>query len=254
MMTGYPLGMILLIVVTILIYFGLAHRVLDRLRISDKTALLLVGLLIVGSFINIPITNGPPRVSVNVGGALVPFGLAIYLLLKAGTSKEWIRALIATVATVVAIVLTNRYLFAADDPWQGGIDFIDPLYVYPIIAAVVAYIAGRSRRSAFVAATLGMLSLDVFHYFQLASTGIPGRVAMGGAGAFDAIILAGIGAVLLAEIIGEGRERLQGGPESEGKPPELLKSLDGAFPQAAQKPLPSDMDKKEPGERDDQDE
>lgn len=254
MMSGYPLGMILLIVVTILIYFGLAHRVLDRLRITDRTALLLVALLIIGSFINIPISDGPPRVSVNVGGALVPLGLAVYLLIKAGTSKEWIRALIATAATVVAIVLTNRYLFAADDPWQGGIDFIDPLYVYPIIAALVAYIIGRSRRSAFIAATLGMLSLDVFNYIQLATTGVPGRVAIGGAGAFDAIIIAGIGAVLLAEIIGEGRERLQGGPESEGKPPELLKSLDRAMPQAAQKPLSSERNAEQPKERGKQDE
>lgn len=253
-MTGYPLGMILLIVVTILIYFGLAHRVLDRLRINDRTALLVVVLLIIGSFINIPLTQGPPAVSVNLGGALVPLGLSVYLLLKAGTSKEWIRALIATAFTIAAITLTNRYLFAADDPWQGGFDFIDPLYVYPIIAALVAYIAGRSRRSAFVAATLGMLSLDVINYIQLANDGIPSRVAIGGAGAFDAIIIAGIGAVLLAEIIGEGRERLQGGPESKGKPRELLESLDRAKPQPAQKPLHSERNTEQPREREDQDE
>ncbi|NLC76561.1 MAG: DUF1614 domain-containing protein [Clostridia bacterium] len=248
-MSGYPLGMILLIVVAILIYFGLAHRVLDRLRLSDRAALLLVGLLIVGSFINIPLTGGPPSVSVNVGGALVPLGLALYLLITAGTAKEWIRALLATGVTVGVIALTNRYLFTEDDPWQGGINFIDPLYVYPIIAALVAYIVGRSRRSAFIAAILGMLSLDVINYIQLTVTGIPGRVAVGGAGAFDAIVLAGLGAVLLAEIIGEGRERLQGGPESEGKPPELLRNLDRAVPQAAHKPLPSQGESQQHQER-----
>ena len=39
---------------------------------------------------------------------------------------------------------------------------------------------------------------------------------IGGAGAFDSLILAGILAVLLAELVGETRERLQGGPKSEG--------------------------------------
>ncbi|HHW07357.1 MAG TPA: DUF1614 domain-containing protein [Clostridia bacterium] len=246
-MSGYPLGIILLIVVTILIYFGLAHRVLDRLRINDRTALLLLGAIIAGSFINIPITDGPPAVTVNVGGALIPFGLAVYLLAKAGTRAEWIRAIVATAITVVVITLVNRYLFA-DDPWRGRIDFIDPLLAYPIVAAVVAYLAGRSRRSAFVAATLGVLSLDVMNYIQLVNNKIPGRVAFGGGGAFDAVIMAGIGAVILAEIIGESRERLQGGPEKEGRPPELLESLDKAVPQPAQKPLA-----KEPQERKDHD-
>lgn len=244
-MSGYPLGMILLIVVTILIYFGLAHRVLDRLRINDRTALLLLGAIIVGSFINIPLTDGPPEVTINVGGALIPLGLAVYLLIKAGTSKEWIRALIATGLTVLVITLVNRYLFA-DDPWRSRLDFIDPLLVYPITASLVAYLAGRSRRSAFIAATLGILSLDIINYVQLVSGNIPGRVAIGGGGAFDAVVIAGIGAVILAEIIGESRERLQGGPTEEGKPPELLQSLDRAIPQASRKPL-----EKEPEERKD---
>jgi len=246
-MGGYPLGRILLIVVTILIYFGLAHRVLDRLRINDRTALLLLGAIIAGSFINIPVTDGPPAVTVNVGGALIPLGLSLYLLVKAGTRTEWIRAVVATGITVAVITVVNRYLFA-DDPWRGRIDFIDPLLVYPIVAAVVAYLAGRSRRSAFVAATLGVLSLDVMNYFYLVNNNVPGRVAFGGGGAFDAVIMAGIGAVILAEIIGEGRERLQGGPKEEGKAPELLQSLDRAMPQPAQKPLAKDAQERTDGD------
>ena len=38
------------------------------------------------------------------------------------------------------------------------------------------------------------------------------RTAIGGAGVFDAMIVAGIIAVALAEIVGETRERLSGGP------------------------------------------
>jgi hypothetical protein len=50
-------------------------------------------------------------------------------------------------------------------------------------------------------------------------------MAIGGAGAFDAIVLAGIVAILLAELIGESLERLTGGPKTEGRPPELVKGL-----------------------------
>ena len=57
-MTRLPIGMIVLIVVSALIYFGLAQRVLDRMKLSDKGALIVVAALIVGSFITIPITGG----------------------------------------------------------------------------------------------------------------------------------------------------------------------------------------------------
>ena len=48
---------------------------------------------------------------------------------------------------------------------------------------------------------------------------------IGGAGIFDSIVLAGLVAVLLAEILGETRERLQGGPATRGRDPELLRHL-----------------------------
>ncbi|WP_227766156.1 DUF1614 domain-containing protein [Zhaonella formicivorans] len=225
-MTGFPVGMIALLIVTILVYFGLAHRVLDRMRLTDKAALIILASIIIGSFINIPLSRGRVDASINVGGGIVPVVLAIYVLSRAGTSKEWIRALGATVATALAVFFINTYLMS-EDPWQTGTDFIDPLYVYPLVAGLVAYLVGRSRRSAFIAAILGVLSLDVVDFIRLQAGGTPGAVNIGGAGAFDTIILSGIVAVLLTEIIGETRERLQGGPESEGRPEELIRGLDG---------------------------
>ena len=88
------IGLILLIVVTLLVLFGVAQRVLDRLRLTDRQALLFVGLLFVGGLLpDIPVT---PMLSVNIGGALVPLGLCIYLLAKAGSRQEVVRALIAS--------------------------------------------------------------------------------------------------------------------------------------------------------------
>jgi len=50
-------------------------------------------------------------------------------------------------------------------------------------------------------------------------------VLIGGGGAFDAVVIAGLLAVLLAEFIGETREWLQGGPTATGKAQALLKHL-----------------------------
>ncbi len=223
-MTRFPLGVIALIVISVLVYFGLAHRILDRMRISDRTALGILAAMIIGSFIDIPIALGRVSASINVGGGLIPIGLAIYVLSRAGTPKEWIRTLIATGITGIVIYYVGSVLMKGDP--RGPFNIIDPLWVYPIVGGLVAYIAGRSRRSAFIAATLGVLLLDIINWIYLITTRTPGRISIGGAGAFDSIVLAGIIAVLLAEVIGETRERLQGGPAHRGRPKELLENLE----------------------------
>jgi len=224
----YPIGIIILVIASVIIYLGLAHRALDRMRLSDRGALVVIAAIIVGSFINIPLPFLPFNTSVNIGGALVPVGLAIYLLTRAGSDKEWIRALVGTVATAVIVYgigsLVNRG--STMEP-AGRYAVLDAIYLYPLVGGIVAYIFGRSRRSAFIAATLGVLLVDIFHYVWLLTQGAPGSytVSIGGAGAFDAIVLAGIIAVLLAEVVGESMERLSGGPSAKGRPPELVKGL-----------------------------
>lgn len=225
-MANFPFGLIALLVVSILIYFGVAHRVLDRLRLTDKAALAVIAAIIIGSFFDIPLGA---RVTINLGG-IIAVGLAVYVLLGAGTAYEKIRAIIAAAVTGLALFLAGRYLGA--EPEQI---FIDPIYIYPLVAGIVGYLAGRSRRGAFFAAVIGVLSLDVGQYIYLVRTGVRGTVALGGAGAFDSLILAGILAVLLAEVIGESLERIQGGPETEGRPEELVKNL--RTPEPAHKPL-----------------
>lgn len=216
----FPLGLLALIVISILVYFGLAQRVLDRLRLSDKGALGIIALMIVGSFINIPIMRGDITASINVGGALVPIGLCIYLLVKAGTTKEKVRSIIASIIVGVAVYFASRLL-----PNEPETMLIDPMYIYPVIGGLLAYLAGRSRRGAFIAGTLGIILMDIGHFIWLARRGLPGSVIVGGGGIFDSIVLSGLIAVLLAELIGETRERLQGGPESEGRPKELVDGL-----------------------------
>lgn len=223
-----------LLVVSVLIYFGLAHRVLDRMRMKDRTALFLVLAILVGSFIDIP---AGPRITINLGG-VIAVGVAIYVLAGAGTAWEKWRAIVAAVVTALVLYLGGRFLGAEPENM-----LIDPIYFYPLVGGIVGYLAGRSRRGAFFAAVMGVFALDVVHYYYLVRTGIPGRVYLGGGGAFDSLVLSGILAVLLAEIIGETRERLQGGPQKEGRDPSLVRNL--SEPQPAAKPLPAEGGKED---------
>ena len=213
-------GVVLLIGVSILIFLGLAHRVLDRLYLSDRGGLLLIGALIAGSFIDVPIWRNP-LVTLNVGGAIIPLLLSIYVLSKAGSGKEVTRSVIGIIITVgVLYGVSKLYSF---DTARG---LIEPQYLWAVIAAVIAYLAGRSRRLAFIIATLGLLALDVAHIIEVGLGGFNAPTRIGGAGAFDTIVVAGILAVLLAELIGESREALQGGPVREGHAASLTRALD----------------------------
>ena len=70
-----------------------------------------------------------------------------------------------------------------------------------------------------------MLALDIVNYLSALFSGVRTTIAIGGAGIFDVIVLSGILAVGFAEIIGESRERLQGGPATRGRDKKLLAGL-----------------------------
>ncbi|MPM51799.1 hypothetical protein SDC9_98550 [bioreactor metagenome] len=202
-----PIGMITLLVIGVLVYFGIAQRILDRMRLTDKQALMFIAAVVVGSFIDIPLMRSPTEVTINVGGAVLPALLAIWLIFKADETAERVRAIVAAFLVAAAVSLGSRYL-----PYEPENMFLDPKIIYGVSAGLIAYLAGRSRRSAFVGGVLGIILSDIVHMLTLVGLGIPGTTAMGGAGAFDVIIIAGIVAVMVAELVGETREKMQGGP------------------------------------------
>ncbi|MDA8233327.1 MAG: DUF1614 domain-containing protein, partial [Clostridia bacterium] len=160
------LGSTVLLIVGVIIYFGLAQRVLDRLRLTDKGAMLIIVLMIIGSYIDIPLTTGRIKGSINVGGGLVPLGLAVYLLAKAGTNWEKFRTLLASAITGGVIYYLGSRVMHGDP----GEMVLDPLYLFPLVAGTVAYLVGRTRRGSFVAAVLGILMLDLYYFIWLVAT------------------------------------------------------------------------------------
>ncbi len=203
-----PTGTALLLIVAALIYFGVAQRMLDRMQLTDTQALIAIVLMIGGSFITIPLRSGRTDVSLNLGGGLVPLAIVVYLLINADTAKERVRAIVA--ALVTGGIVFGISQLTDFDPSSPSF-FIDPLWLFSIVAGIVGYLSGRSRRASFIAGVLGLFAVDVAHLVQALASNMATRVVLGGAGVFDAMIVAGLIAVALAEIVGETMERLEGG-------------------------------------------
>jgi uncharacterized membrane protein len=210
-------------ILLILVQIGVLRYAYMRLGVSSGMAFFLLFGSLLGSYVNIPIaklgsetmvterevtyygmryivpalTNTPGVIlAVNVGGAVIPTLLSIYLLSKNGL---WGRGLIAT-AIIAAIC------HALAQPIRGvGIGL--PIFVAPMAAAIVAaLISWRDAAPlAYAGGSLGVLiGADLLNLGQLQGLGTP-VLSIGGAGTFDGIFVTGMMAVLLAGFTGGGR-------------------------------------------------
>ncbi len=221
-MFGISSGAIALLVLTFLVFLGVTERVLDRMRLTDIQAILILLALIAGSFIPaVPLTS---RFALDLGGAVVPAAVGIYIIATAGTQKERVRGTLAALLTGFVLFVIDR----ATTPEPGMRPMlinIDPIWMPAVVAAILAYLFGRSRRAAFAAGVLGVVLSDIGAGVMNALARRAGsRVTIGGAGVLDSVIIAGVLATALAEVFGETYEYLSGGPSMQ-RPRGLLRGL-----------------------------
>jgi uncharacterized membrane protein len=196
---------------------GLIGEAFMRLGISPSLIFWLLILTLLGSLVNIPIYKFESRelvgeqvvsyfgmrfrvprpegaqgtiLAVNVGGALIPVALSVYLISQIDFGVS-LPILLAVVTVVV-----NRLA----RPVRGmGIGV--PGLVPPLVAALGAYLlcAPELRAPcAYIASTMGILiGADLLNLGKIRQLGAP-VASIGGAGTFDAIFLSGIIAVLLS--------------------------------------------------------
>ena len=128
-------------------------------------------------------------IAVNIGGAIIPTILSIYLLTK--------NTFYGRAALGVAVVSLVVYNLATLVP---GLGVAVPTFVPPVIAAAVALALSRQSAAplAYISGTLGtLIGADLLNLGHLSGLGAP-MVSIGGAGTFDGVFLTGIIAVLLA--------------------------------------------------------
>lgn len=199
------LAITVLILLLAIIYMGLLERVLERMRLTGRQAMVILLAIIFGG--SLPVLSVYRGLKINLGGMLVPLVVVIYLIATADERAEQARSFFTIFTTTVVVWIVDRLL-----PLEPGVFFpdIDPLYLPAVAAAAVAYGLGRSRRASFIGAFMGVLLIDLLAWFENILHGFADvAVVLGGGGVFGAALLSGILAVLLAEAVGEIRERFQ---------------------------------------------
>ena len=80
------------------------------------------------------------------------------MLFSAGKSRDLVRAIVGTLL-VAGIIYGLEWLM----PSTSAEDIvIEPMYVYGVVAGIVAYALGRSRRNAFICSVFGKSSFNFF--------------------------------------------------------------------------------------------
>jgi uncharacterized membrane protein len=206
------------LVLLVLIQLKALHYAYTRLGISSLAALLLLFGSLVGSYFNIPVARLPNEhivaardvlgfgmtyvvpivvewpgtvVAVNVGGAVIPGLLSLYLLAK---NRLWGRGFIA-----IACVAAVSHWLARPVPGAG---IVLPVFVPPLTAAVTALALSRRYAAplAFIGGSLGtLIGADLLNLDKVEGLGAA-VVSIGGAGTFDGIFLIGILGVLFASL------------------------------------------------------
>jgi uncharacterized membrane protein len=206
------------VVVLALLEVGALRYAYLRLGISSRAAMLLLLGSLFGSYFNIPVAELPARqvvsgqvidffgmqyeipvvvdwpgtiIAVNVGGALIPGLMSLFLLVR---HRLWIRGVLAT-ACVAAVCHHLAHPV-------HGLGIALPVFVPAAITAVVALILSRAQAAAlaYIAGSLGtLIGADLLNLGSVEGLGAP-VASIGGAGTFDGIFLIGILAVLLASL------------------------------------------------------
>lgn len=194
------LAMLVMMIITVLVYCGLLQRVLDRMHLSDRAALVIAAAMLAGTFLP-DLTLGPVRL--NIGGAVIPLGVCIWLMVKADEARERLRALAGLLLTGIAVFALTRLLPAEAEQLP-----VEPMLLYGAAGGVIAWLLGRSRRAAFICGVGGMLLADVMSAVISWQQGSAVPLVLGGAGIADAMVVSGVLAVLLCELVGETVERI----------------------------------------------
>jgi uncharacterized membrane protein len=209
----------------ILIQLRILRYAYMRLGVGPGAAMLLLFGSLVGSYFNIPISVLPGQtvrsgeivdyfgmryvvplvtsypgtvLAVNVGGAIIPTAMSIYLVLR---YQLWVRAAIAVI--VIALIIHSMAT-----PVRG-VGIAVPVFAPVVVTAILAFILSREYAPplAYIGGSMGtLIGADLMNLDKISGLGAP-VASIGGAGTFDGIFLTGILAVLLAGIASPSRPR-----------------------------------------------
>ncbi len=187
-----------------------------RIGIDHRYVFSLLLLSLLGSYVNIPVAELPAEkvvsgqeisfygmryvipvvrewpstvIAINLGGAIIPTLLSVYLIAKNGL---YLKSLAGILIVMIVVHWVARPV--------AGVGVAVPTFVPPLVAASVAMLLAASSAPslAYAAGSLGtLIGADLLNLDKIQGLGAP-VASIGGAGTFDGIFLTGILAVLLA--------------------------------------------------------
>ena len=226
-----PVSLLLMLIFAFLLFFvvgflflDLARTAFTKIGFSWGQALFVLLASLLGSSVNIPVTNlecSAPLVrekyvrafgiayrvpvvdvvschtllAVNVGGAVIPALISMALIHRFSESLNY-----ALIGITFVAVITNRVARPVK-----GLGIVTPALLPPLCAAIAAillvYVGGAPHDLifliAYVSGTLGtLIGADILNLNKIRDLGAP-VASIGGAGTFDGVFLSGLIAVLL---------------------------------------------------------
>jgi len=222
----FPIGLpfllvfaLFLVVLIILVEIGLLRYAYERIGVGRRHMFALLVLSFFGSYVNVPVYQLSPHevvsdavvsiggmtyvipqatgwpgtvIAINLGGAIIPICLSIYLLVK---NRLYERGLIG-----VAVLTLCVHLMAYP---VRGVGIAVPVLVPPVVAAVVGFTLSRTYAAplSYISGSLGtLLGADILNLGRIRGLGAP-VASIGGAGTFDGVFLTGIISVLLVSLV-----------------------------------------------------
>jgi len=209
---------LLLLLVVGLVFVGAVGLAFRQVGFSSQVTALILVATFFGSYVNVPLMKikatipiireeyvsffgivfripqfeygeTTTLVAINMGGAIIPTLVSLYLLWKLPSATLY--ALIG-----IAIVATITHLVAKP---VKGLGIATPAFIPPLTAALAAYIlpSGAPTIVAYVSGVLGtLIGADITNMHNIPKLGAK-IASIGGAGTFDGIFLSGIIAALL---------------------------------------------------------
>jgi uncharacterized membrane protein len=223
----------LFVLLVVLVEIGILGYAYKKIGVGRRYVFALLFLSLLGSYVNIPVAELPAEhirsgqvvtffgmrymvpmvvnwpktvIAVNLGGAVIPVILSLYLIIK---NRLYFRSLLA-----VGIVAAVCHYMAHPIP---GVGIAEPTFIPPLLTTVLALLMSRGNAPplAYIAGSLGVLiGADLLNLDKIRGLGAP-VASIGGAGTFDGIFLTGIVAVLLASLVGKNRSKSQAGNQTQ---------------------------------------
>ncbi|MCD6481868.1 MAG: DUF1614 domain-containing protein [Thermoplasmata archaeon] len=196
-----PLLTLLVIAFAFYIFYLILQSAFEEVGFNGWEASIIVFSCIIFGWVNIPLFGyNKWTVAINVGGALIPVAISIYLMFS---RKVVLRSIVG-----MAVVAYFAYNVTSVTP-DGVVSSFPYWLIPPVVASLYSIVVSVNSKKkaasiAYASGTMGVLiGADLLHLRELLNMKIPASTmaSIGGATILDMVFLTGVIAVIIDAIL-----------------------------------------------------